>query len=194
MKDYEHTRPASSPMIRLFRRNSRTAKPENFDLAEAASRGLESYYAAVRHKADVNEQIREAFRPERMKEGLLRDYLDSGRHAVPSEFHPDIEAAIDEADRPSISDALARLHALYAEIGAIERLLSDAYERAGEVSEWRASADDVRSLDEDDLQNLDVVTELRRAVWHFSQAINKPALDHAITAVQLAELHSDFRE
>jgi len=169
MKDYEHTRPASSPIIRLFGRNSRAAKPEL-------------------SKADVANRLSRQSIPEEFEQiDGLPDYDDG------EDFTFDALAEL-EATNGGIGVALVRMKALASEIAAIKGLLAQAFGRAGVNSEWWASADYIALLTDDDMQKIATHDQLRTALWQFSQAVNPLALDHAITAVQLAEFHSDFRE
>ncbi|MNE54811.1 hypothetical protein D3C80_1496240 [compost metagenome] len=133
-------------------------------------------------------------------------YYSGYRGPIPEEFEEDELPEFDDlADldfdvlathqppRAPITAALERLRAVANEIRAVEGLLGETYERAA-FELTSATTEEIPFMSEDGLQSFDVVNELRRAIWQLSQAVNRPALDRAITAVQLAELASDFRE
>lgn len=105
----------------------------------------------------------------------------------------DFDALTSLERRQPITDALARLLDFAGRIAEIEVKLAIAYQSAEQTTSLH-TAEEIPFMSEDGLQAFDVANELRRAIWHFSQAIDRPALDRAITAVQLAELHSDFRQ
>lgn len=137
-----------------------------------------------------------AAKPEQPPKAGQSRYYSDYRSPIPEEFEDfdfDALASNDRPPRAPISAALERLHAVAKEIEAVRVLLDEAYERA--ASELTsATTEEIPFMTEDGLQSFDVANELRRAIWQLSQSVNRPALDRAITAVQLAELASDFRE